>query len=65
MPDLPQLLEERCNGCGDCLRICPTDCLELAGLFPWLVRPGDCVSCALCVQICPTEALTLAPPEVD
>lgn len=56
---LPELDETRCTGCGDCVRLCPTDCLELGGPFVWLPRPGDCIRCALCVIMCPAEAIQL------
>jgi ferredoxin len=58
--DLPMLDETRCTGCGDCVTLCPTDCLELAGHLPWLPRPLDCISCGLCVLVCPVEALSIA-----
>jgi NAD-dependent dihydropyrimidine dehydrogenase PreA subunit len=61
--DLPVLDETRCTGCTDCVTVCPTDCLAMAGLMPWLPRPADCVSCELCVWICPVNALRLAPRE--
>jgi NAD-dependent dihydropyrimidine dehydrogenase PreA subunit len=63
LPELPMLDETRCTGCGDCVRVCPTDCLAMAGSFPWLPRPLDCVSCALCEIVCPTDALRLAMVE--
>jgi MinD superfamily P-loop ATPase len=56
---LPMLDERRCNGCGWCVRLCPTDCLEMAGPLPYLARPGHCNSCGVCAIVCPTEALTL------
>ena len=31
VPDLPLLNEARCSGCGDCVTVCPTGCLEMAG----------------------------------
>jgi ferredoxin len=61
--ELPLLDETRCRGCGDCVLVCPTSCLEMAGLSPWLPRPGDCVSCELCVLVCPTGALRLEERE--
>jgi NAD-dependent dihydropyrimidine dehydrogenase PreA subunit len=61
--ELPQLDETRCNGCGDCVLVCPTDCLALFGSLPRLVRPLDCISCTLCVIVCPADALKMAPPE--
>lgn len=65
MHELPHLDETRCTGCGDCVRVCPTDCLAMAGPLPWMPRPGDCVRCALCVLICPAEALHMAAPESE
>jgi formate hydrogenlyase subunit 6/NADH:ubiquinone oxidoreductase subunit I len=62
MTELPLLDVARCTGCGDCVRACPTDCLEMDGPLPWLPRPDDCISCSLCVLVCPADALRLAPP---
>jgi MinD superfamily P-loop ATPase len=57
--ELPTLDERLCNSCGWCVRLCPTDCLEMAGPLPFLARPGHCNSCGVCVLVCPTAALTL------
>jgi len=62
-PELPLLDETRCTGCGDCVLICPTDCLEMAGQLPWLPRPVDCISCGLCAIVCPVDAIQMAVPE--
>jgi NAD-dependent dihydropyrimidine dehydrogenase PreA subunit len=59
MRELPVLDETRCTGCGDCVVVCPVDCLEMSGVVPWLPRPAACVSCGLCVLICPDAALDL------
>ncbi|MHB1422364.1 MAG: ATP-binding protein [Gemmataceae bacterium] len=60
MIELPLLDETRCGGCGDCVAVCPTDCLVMRGTMPFLARPTHCVSCGLCVLICPSAALSLA-----
>jgi MinD superfamily P-loop ATPase len=57
--ELPALDETRCVGCGDCVLLCPTNCLEMAGPLPWLPRPARCISCALCVLACPVDALCM------
>ena len=57
--ELPVLTASRCTGCGDCVAVCPTDCLAMGGRLPWLSRPADCVSCAACELVCPTAAITL------
>ena len=62
VPPLPELDATRCTGCGDCVAVCPTDCLEILGRVAWLPRPADCISCALCADICPADAITLPAP---
>ena len=61
--EFPSLDETRCTGCGDCVFVCPTDCLEMAEQLPWLARPDECVSCGMCAAVCPTQAIKMAPPE--
>ncbi len=63
--ELPRLNETRCTGCGDCVAVCPTACLEASGAYPWLPRPLDCVRCGLCVVVCPVDALALVVEESE
>jgi formate hydrogenlyase subunit 6/NADH:ubiquinone oxidoreductase subunit I len=63
--EIPILDETLCTGCGDCARICPSSCLEMSGLLPWLPRPNECVSCAICVVLCPVDALRMESEEAD
>lgn len=47
--------DERCNGCGTCVRICPAGNVELVSGRPrW---SGHCDQCMACAQWCPTQAL--------
>ena len=57
--ELPVLDVTRCTGCGDCVAVCPADCLAMSGARPWLPRPRDCVSCSACELVCPTDAIQL------
>ncbi|VTS00003.1 ATP-binding protein [Tuwongella immobilis] len=57
--ELPMLREARCTDCGDCVPICPTDCLAMKGGMPWLARPRACVGCGACALVCPTDAITM------
>ena len=63
--EIPALDETRCTGCGDCVTVCPADCLAMTGATPWLPRPRDCVSCAVCVLVCPVEAIAMEPLHKD
>jgi NAD-dependent dihydropyrimidine dehydrogenase PreA subunit len=63
MSDLPIVDATRCSGCGDCVAVCPTDCLAMDGALPWLPRPADCVACALCAHVCPAEAVAMTPAD--
>ena len=62
--ELPVLSAARCTGCGDCVAVCPTDCLAMAGPRPWLPRPRDCVSCSACELVCPADAIRLTADAV-
>lgn len=55
--ELPLVDMARCTGCGDCVAVCPTECLAMAGTRPWLPRPLDCVACAACELVCAPVAV--------
>jgi formate hydrogenlyase subunit 6/NADH:ubiquinone oxidoreductase subunit I len=66
MTELPAVDAAKCTGCGDCVAVCPTDCLAMAGPLPWLPRPADCIACSACVLVCPTDAVRLVcPPDIS
>jgi len=61
------LFRGKCVGCGECMKTCPTNTLQPAGLAaglsglmsPVIVpRRGPCdPACAACGQVCPTRAI--------
>ena len=57
--ELPVLDSTHCTGCGDCVAVCPAECLAMSGPRPWLPRPRDCVSCSACELVCPADAIRL------
>lgn len=58
--------EEKCNGCGNCVLICPGACLYLAdtgkGKKARMVEKTvpDCMSCNDCAAICKRGAVSAA-----
>ena len=51
------VFRKRCNGCGICVRNCPTERLSMANGYP---KPkGTCAICFGCVNVCPTNAMQM------
>ncbi|PXF50456.1 MAG: ferredoxin [Candidatus Methanophagaceae archaeon] len=49
----------RCAYCGACVTVCPTDAIELKGV--WIeIADEKCNGCKACVNICPVGALELS-----
>ena len=48
-------VDEKCNSCGVCLKVCPVQNIEMINEKPaWLHR---CEQCLACLQWCPQEAI--------
>ena len=48
-------VDDQCNGCGICLKVCPAANIEMINERPsWLHR---CEQCLACIQWCPQEAI--------
>jgi NAD-dependent dihydropyrimidine dehydrogenase PreA subunit len=55
---LPQINNERCTGCGDCVEFCHAAVLTLRNLKAVIARPEDCDYCTECEAVCPVRAIT-------
>jgi ferredoxin len=54
---LPLIDLQRCNGCGICVELCPTQAVELQGDKAVITRPAACTFCPLCESYCPEKAI--------
>ena len=50
--------EDKCQGCGACLKVCSFDALRMDGRCV-RVNPMKCYGCGVCRSVCPTGALVL------
>ena len=48
--------EEKCNGCGKCLAVCPQSCIE-AETLPASILQEHCLHCGNCYDVCPAGAV--------
>lgn len=53
-----------CQGSGHCVRVCPTQCLDLWNDRPGILLPDACVACGLCEMVCTVGAVSVPKPEV-
>ena len=60
-----KVIEEKCNGCGRCYRLCPTGSYEMVNNKADWVTFGmtHCAECGLCRMICPLDAIDWNYPE--
>ena len=55
----PTINPKKCNGCGNCADICPSEVYVMEGDQSSPIRPEDCIECWACVSQCPVEAIDL------
>ena len=53
-----KIIEDKCDYCGSCVTVCPTDCIEL-DLDEISIDHPKCIDCNLCVYICPIDVLKI------
>lgn len=68
-PARPQVLPDRCTGCGRCVAVCGPHVLSLETVR-WvktavLHEPAGCTGCALCARVCPFRAIRMVPGGAD
>jgi NAD-dependent dihydropyrimidine dehydrogenase PreA subunit len=52
--------KNKCNGCGECVDICPADVLEVVNEKSEPKNMEECLGCESCVETCPEGAITVA-----
>jgi len=61
-PEVAVIDEEKCNGCEECLKICPARAVEkVPSTFRTRmeINPMSCTGCGICVPVCLKDAIDL------
>lgn len=66
-PWTPRLQENLCSGCDACLKLCPTDALQLLqkqsadlnAVVEYRVEAAACTGCGICTTVCETGAVSV------
>lgn len=59
MAYVPEVDQEKCVGCGECVEVCPVDVYELQNEKSVVVNEDECLGCESCLEVCEEGAITL------
>ena len=51
------ILEDKCTGCGACLKLCPQQAIQGEPKNHHTIDPSKCIRCGVCRDVCPFEAI--------
>jgi len=52
----PVVYEQKCTGCGECVKICPTKAITIQN-HKSVIDGLKCIGCASCIAVCPAMAI--------
>lgn len=60
---IAHIFEDLCDGCNDCVAICPTHVLDAGENGPVIARLDQCQTCYMCELYCASDAIYVAPDQ--
>jgi NADH:ubiquinone oxidoreductase subunit F (NADH-binding) len=53
------ILEDKCTGCGACLKLCPQQAIQGEAKEPHVINSDKCIRCGICRDACPYGAIAV------
>ncbi|MCF8144602.1 MAG: 4Fe-4S binding protein [Deltaproteobacteria bacterium] len=50
---------EKCEGCEECVEVCPVDVYEIIDDKSVPVNAEECLGCESCIEVCEHDAITV------
>jgi len=50
---------EKCEGCEECIEVCPVDVFEMEDDKSVPVNAEECLGCESCIEVCEQDAITI------
>lgn len=54
----PEVNENKCIGCGNCVKVCPEEAITMENKKS-IIDKNKCIGCGECMTVCPTRAIRL------
>ncbi len=52
----------KCNGCGDCVKVCLASCYKIVNKKVKIVNLNNCMECSACWYVCLENAIDFSWP---
>ena len=59
MAFIPTVDEDKCQGCEECVDVCPVEVIEMVDGKSSPVNADECLGCESCVEVCEPGAITV------
>ncbi len=59
MPFVVTIDDDKCEGCEECVDVCPVEVFEMVDEKSSAVNADECLGCESCVEVCEPSAITI------